>query len=162
MSTRRWPLHPRPGPLESLSSWLERLARPYNLSVDALLAHNLDLGGVAVPALLDHDPPAVLLAALADRTGVELAQLRAMTWGGWVPWLFDKLWVRPHDAQEVFDTYVRQNSVLLAPVRPAAIWCRGGRSGPGRGSPWCRRSTGPARSAPPTRTGARPWCGSCR
>jgi len=84
---RRWPMHPRPGPLESLSSWLERLARLYNLSVKDLLTHNLGLFDLTVPADLDHDPPAMMLTALAERTGVEPAQLKAMTLAGWVPWL---------------------------------------------------------------------------
>lgn len=55
---RRWPLHPPPSPLEALSSWLDRLARLYDLSVKDLLTHNLDLPGLAVPADLDVDPPA--------------------------------------------------------------------------------------------------------
>jgi hypothetical protein len=112
---RRWPLHPQPGPLESLSSWLERTARLYDLPVNDLLAHNLGQLGVAVPQVVDWDPPATMLAALAERTGTDLAQLRAMTMAGWVPWLMDTLYTRPRDAQETFDTYVRQNSVLLAP-----------------------------------------------
>lgn len=112
---RRWPLHPRPGPLESLSSWLNRLARVYDLSAKDLLARNLDLLDLAVPADLDFDPPAAMLAALAQRTGVGHAQLRAMTLAGWEPWLFDTLHLRHWEAQEAFDTYVRANSVLLAP-----------------------------------------------
>jgi hypothetical protein len=56
-----------------------------------------------------------MLVALAERTGVELAQLRAMTLAGWQPWLFDRLWMPQHLAQTTFDTYVRANSVLLAP-----------------------------------------------
>jgi len=46
---RRWPLHPQPGPVESLSSWLDRLGRLYDLSVKDLLNHNLDLPSLAVP-----------------------------------------------------------------------------------------------------------------
>lgn len=111
---RRWPLHPRPGALEALSSWLDRLARIYDLSVHDLLTHNLDLVGVTVPAMLDSDPPAALLAALAERTGLPPARLQAMTLAGQVPWLVDALHT-PLDAQEEFDTYVRANSVLLAP-----------------------------------------------
>lgn len=112
---RRWPPHPQPGPLESLSSWLERLARLYNLTVKDLLTHNLGPLDLTVPCDLDHDPPAAILTALGERTGVALAQLRAMTLAGWMPWLVDTLYVRQWDAQETFDTYVRANSVLLAP-----------------------------------------------
>lgn len=60
---------------------------------------------------LDWDPPAAVLAALAERTGTGLAELRQMTIAGWVPWLLDS---HDNDAgQEGFDTYVRQHSVLL-------------------------------------------------
>jgi TniQ len=111
---RRWPLHPQPGPLESLSSWLERTARLYDLTVKDLLTCNLGQPGVTVPEFIDEDPPAEMLAALAERTGTDLAQLRAMTLAGWVPWLLDTH-TRPREAQEMFDTYVRQDSVLLAP-----------------------------------------------
>lgn len=79
---RRWPLHPQPGPLESLSSWLDRLARPYEIRVADLLTRNLGLVDVAVPDDLDYDPPAAMLAALAEHSGVEVARLRAMTLAG--------------------------------------------------------------------------------
>jgi hypothetical protein len=115
---RRWPLHPQPGVLESLSSWLERLARLYDLSVKDLLTRNLDLVDEN-PRLadLDYETPRRVLAALAERTGVELTRLTSMTLAGWAPWLFDSLSVRAHGEgeQRVFDTYVRANSVLLAP-----------------------------------------------
>lgn len=41
--TPRWPLHPQPGPLEALSSWLTRIADLYHLSVAELLTGNLGL-----------------------------------------------------------------------------------------------------------------------
>ncbi|MEV8479387.1 TniQ family protein [Streptomyces sp. NPDC051173] len=113
-ATRRWPLHPQPAPLEALSSWLNRLAQLYEMPVTDLLKHNLGLVDLAVPADLDVAPPAAMLTALAERTGVPLVQLRSMTLGGWVPWLFDMLPVPLQNAQTVFDTYVRDNSVLLA------------------------------------------------
>ncbi|MEV1248687.1 TniQ family protein [Nonomuraea sp. NPDC050022] len=37
---RRWPLHPPPHPGEALSSWLQRLASRYELTVAQLLTHN--------------------------------------------------------------------------------------------------------------------------
>ncbi|GAA2353747.1 TniQ family protein [Streptomyces violaceusniger] len=113
-TARRWPLHPQPGPLESLSSWLERLARPYEIRVEDLLTRNLGLD-MPVPDDLDYDPPAAMLAALAMRTGVETARLRAMTLAGWEPWLIEGLTAPIEDTQPVFDAYVRDNSVLLAP-----------------------------------------------
>lgn len=112
---RRWVLHPRPGPLESLSSWIERLALLYGLRPDELLTVGLGLAEPVAPEDLDTDPPLQLLAALSARTGVELAHLRSMTLAGWVPWLFDTVDTDALDPQEVFATYVRDNSVLLAP-----------------------------------------------
>ncbi|MGB9281844.1 MAG: hypothetical protein WCB57_17470 [Pseudonocardiaceae bacterium] len=58
-------------------SWLGRLATLYGLSVKDLLTHNLDL--VDARAALwdpDYDPPAGMLAALAERTGVDRARLK--------------------------------------------------------------------------------------
>jgi hypothetical protein len=81
-----------------------------------------------------------MLVALAERTGVELAQLRAMTLGGWVPWLFDTLPLRQWDTQTTFDTYVRENSVLLAPgeagTTQVSRWKRWG-------GPWFPESLAP-------------------
>lgn len=120
---RRWPLHPPPGPLESLSSWLARLARRYGMPVTSLLTHNLGLPALVLPDDLDMDPPAAMLAALAERTGTEQGRLQAMTLAGWVPWLLDTLHVRRDDAQATLEAYVRDNSVLLAPgeARPHAM-----------------------------------------
>jgi hypothetical protein len=130
---RRWPLHPQPGVLESLSSWLERLARLYDLSVKDLLTRNLDLVDVN-PRLwdLDYETAAPVLAALAERTGIEPTRLTRMTLAGWAPWLFDSLSVRAHgeDEQGVFDTYVRANSVLLAPGEAGTHYVD-------RFKPWC-------------------------
>lgn len=114
---RRWPVHQPPGPGEALTSWLARLAALYGMPADQMLRHNL---GEASALLddpragdLDFDPPAAILEALAERTGTELGELRMTTIAGWVPWLADTL--DPCDGQETFDTYVRQDSVLLAP-----------------------------------------------
>lgn len=96
-----------------LSSWLERTARLYDLPVKDLLTHNLGQLDVIVPEEVDWDPPAWMLAALAERAGTGLAQLRAMTLAGWVPWLMDTLHTLQREAQQTFDTYIRQNSVLL-------------------------------------------------
>lgn len=114
---RRWLLHPPPGPLESLSSWVERTARLYDLSAEDLLRHNLGSASFARAARdsmdLDWDPPRGVLDALAERIGLGLDQMLPMTMAGWVPWLMDTL--DPEDGQATFDTYVRQHSVLLRP-----------------------------------------------
>ncbi|MGW7381792.1 hypothetical protein [Streptomyces sp. NPDC054794] len=52
-----------------------------------------------------------MLVSLAEKTGVDLSQLRSKALTGWVPWLFDTLPVGVQDAQLVFDAYVRDNSV---------------------------------------------------
>jgi hypothetical protein len=62
---------------------------------------------------LDFDPPPEILQALADRTGIDLGVMRMTTIAGWMPWLAGTL--EPYDGQEAFDSYVRQDSVLLAP-----------------------------------------------
>ncbi|REH31063.1 TniQ protein [Kutzneria buriramensis] len=112
----RWPVHPLPQPLESLDSWVQRLARAYSMPVRDLMEHNLGGRDAPVYRSLYWDPPAELLAALADRTGVSVARLRIMTLAGWVPWLFDNLGALPPGRHaEAFENYVRANSVLLAP-----------------------------------------------
>lgn len=105
-------MHPRPGVLESMSSWLSRLADMNGAAVKDLIG---DLDLVEVPQDVDIDQPTVMLDALTERTGVPSATLKAMTLSGWVPWLFDDLHPQRGDRQETFDTYVRANSVLLAP-----------------------------------------------
>lgn len=117
MSARRWPLHPPPGAGEALSSWLTRIAESYGLSLEELLRHNL--GAISYEldnrsaGLLDLDPGEGVLVALSERTGVALADLRLMTIAGWVPWLLDTL--ETSEDSTAFETYVWQDSVLLAP-----------------------------------------------
>jgi hypothetical protein len=104
---RLWLLHPQPGPVESLSSWLDRLGRLYDLSVKDLLNRNLDLPSLAVPWDLDYGPPARcsphwrLHRHRTDR-------LRAMTLARWEPWLFDTRYLRPWDAQTKIATARRR------------------------------------------------------
>jgi hypothetical protein len=117
MTAPRWPLHPRPGPAEALSSWLDRTARLYGLTAADLLRPNLGPASFTLAGLgdldLDWDPPREILAALAERTGLGLHELAPMTMAGWVPWLMDTL--DPGDGPAAFGTYVRQHSVLLRP-----------------------------------------------
>jgi hypothetical protein len=100
-----------------MSSWLSRLADLHGVAVEDLLG---DLGFAEVSWDIDIDPPRAMLNALAQRTGVPSATLKAMTLSGWVPWLLDEL--RPPRAgqQDAFDTYVRANPVLLAPGEAGA------------------------------------------
>lgn len=115
--TPRWPLHPAPAPGEALSSWLARTAQVYGYSTMDLLRHNLghtsfDLGQ-RPDGDLDLDPPAGILEALHERTGVPHQRLHEMTIAGWVPWLLDTIQAVPDCS--AFDAYVRTDSVLLAP-----------------------------------------------
>jgi len=110
-------VHPPPGPGEALTSWLGRLAALYGMTAGQMLRHNLGEASALLDdpraADLDFDPPAAILQALAERTGADPGELRMTTIAGWVPWLADTL--DPCVGQEAFDTYVRQDSVLLAP-----------------------------------------------
>ena len=126
--THRWPLHPRPGHGEALSSWLHRLATVYEMGADELVRHDLTPPGA--PALgpirsLDMEVPSELIATLAERTGVPEQRLRRMTVAGWVPWLLDSLQPEPSPGV-AFETYVRQDSVLLTfkerPHREVTNW----------------------------------------
>lgn len=121
---RRWPLHPPPAHGEALSSWLTRVADAYahGLSAADLLRHNLGPASFEIgdrdSGDLDWNPPTAVLAALHERTGVPLGQLRQMTITGWVPWLLDS--IDPADEPSAFTTYVQQDSVLLAPGEAVA------------------------------------------
>ncbi|WP_157255229.1 TniQ family protein [Nonomuraea typhae] len=158
---RRWPLHPKPGVGEALSSWLSRLAALYSLSVLQLLENNAGpasaLARRAFDDGLDWDPPAELLDALAERTGTTVGDLRLMTIAGWVPWLADTLEV--DNGSEAFHTYARQDSVLLpegeAGINAVDRWrpwvpVNRGRPTVGRICPVC--TTDPSRGTPLTAT----------
>jgi hypothetical protein len=105
----RWPLHPFPQPQESLSSWLDRLALSYNLTLDDLLTWGLGVSP-SLPHELDRDPPADLLRALSVQTGVSPARLHKMTLRSYVPWILDTL-----DQQDsaCLDNYGAQYRTLL-------------------------------------------------
>jgi TniQ len=115
----RWPAHPPPGADESLSSWLTRVAEDNGLFLEDLVRYNLgtiefdtsgrDSGG------LDLDPPAAVITAVHERTGVPLDRIRQMTIAGWAPWLLDTM--KATDDPAAFNTFVHQDSVLLAPGR---------------------------------------------
>lgn len=118
--TPRWPLHPAPAEGEALSSWLARIAEAYGMDLSDLLRFGLGLDRAPAPSrrleFLDVDPPEELLSILHERTGVPLSEIRRMTVRGWVPWLLDPPEPEPGSG---FDTYVRQDSVLLtAKERP--------------------------------------------
>jgi hypothetical protein len=107
----RWPLHPAPKEGEALSSWLNRIAACYQMDMRDLLEHELGHNQIDD---LDTAPSNSLLKLLAQRSGVDLDQLRCMSFAGWVPWLLDSLDDRIPVALE---TYAFQLSVLLPRLR---------------------------------------------
>jgi hypothetical protein len=126
MIPRRWPLHPRPVPGESLSSWLGRTAARYGMTAAELLDH--DLGSPGRPlADLDLDPPAALLETLATRTGFPVEEIRALSLVSWVPLLLDGRDPVPGS----YRSYVGEWSVLLPPTAHAPC-------DPGGWRPWLR------------------------
>ncbi|MBB4099628.1 hypothetical protein GGR46_003200 [Sphingomonas kyeonggiensis] len=76
-----------------------------------LLKHDLgyDLGHDQVDDL-DTSPPASLLLKINQRSGIDLDQLRCMSFAGWIPWLLDSL---DDDLPDALRTYALQFSVLL-------------------------------------------------
>ncbi|MFC5200146.1 TniQ family protein [Streptomyces kaempferi] len=99
---QRWPLLPQPGPLESLSSWLNRLADLYEMPVKELLTRNLGLVDLAVPADLDYDPTMTMLHAagtalrlVADGTIIAFGRL-ASTMGPEHRHIYDRDRPAPH------------------------------------------------------------------
>lgn len=92
------------------------------------------------------------MIAVGERACLELHELLPMTMAGWVPWLMDAL--DAETGQEMFDTYVRQHSVLLpvllrpgeaqrnrvsgwlpsVPARPALLACPVCAADPRRGT----------------------------
>ncbi|MEN6451483.1 MAG: TniQ family protein [Thermoguttaceae bacterium] len=111
---QRWPLHPEPQPLEALSSWIKRLAAAYDMTPQNLVCANLGMPTVFTWDSMDRFTPIDVLINLADRTGVDLDQIRAMTLAGWVPWLFDSLADDVVGGVKSFNNYVLADSVLLA------------------------------------------------
>lgn len=105
----RWPLHPRPQLHESLSSWLCRLAKEYNLSVDELLSNTLSTQSLS-SRLIDRDPPDHLIAKLTAYTGLDDRSIRAMTLQVYVPWIIDTL---DNNNSECLKQYATQYRTLL-------------------------------------------------
>lgn len=141
MIPRRWPLHPRPVPGESLSSWLGRIAVRYGMTVADLLDHDLGHPGLP-PAELDIAPPRALLDTLAIRTGFVVAEIRALSLVSWVPLLLDGQDPVPGSYQ----SYVGEWSVLLPPAVSASGatvgWRPWLRPGPLPHVPACRACLG--------------------
>ena len=87
-----------------------RLARTYGLSDAPFQQAALGISPLG-DAALDLGPPPGLIAALAERTGVEPERIRAMTLTGYVPRLLDA--VEP--APDLLGAYVSRFGFLLPP-----------------------------------------------
>jgi hypothetical protein len=107
MSPSRWPLHPHPLDEESILSWLSRIARCYNFTIDDLLKY--DLGYYGDIDALTINIPSELLVLLSDRTGVDKQKIRTLTLESWKPLLFNEIVEQNSD----FESYVHQYSLLL-------------------------------------------------
>lgn len=121
MSQSRWPLHPYPLNEESILSWLSRIARCYNFTVDDLLKY--DLGFYGDSNTLTISVPSELLASLSNRTGVDKQIIRALTLESWKPLLFNDIAQKDSD----FESYVHQYSLLLPLSKrkkylPKSLW----------------------------------------
>lgn len=69
---------------------------------------------------LDIAPSISLLTALSRRSGIEMDQLRCMSFAGWVPWLVDSL---DDKVPAALETYAFQLSVLMPRRRlPKRSW----------------------------------------
>lgn len=80
----RLPLHPRPMPHEALSSWSGRLAAAYDMDPDVFLRTALGIDPAPDDRELDvYAGPPGLAAALAERTGVSVRRIRAMSLAGY-------------------------------------------------------------------------------
>ena len=116
------PIHPQPLPQEALSSWLWRLADAYDMGVGDFAEAALGINGPDIE-LVDFWPSALLIQKLAERTGVAVGRIRAMTMAAYVPYLVDSLAPRG----DIFPAYCCQFGIFENPalrVRPvrAAWW----------------------------------------
>ena len=136
MSQSRWPIHPYPRNEESILSWLSRIARCYNFTVDDLLKY--DLGFHGDTNSLSVSFPSELLASLSNRTGVDKQRIHAMTLESLKPLLF-------HDMEEKnsdFESYVHQYSLLLPLSKRKKHFPKGG------WKPWSPKSLNASKACP--------------
>lgn len=122
MMVQRLPIHPRPLPREALSSWLRRLAAAYDMSAGEFIETALGIKRLDI-SFVDYWPSAALIRKLAERTGVAVSRIRAMTMAVYVPYLLDSLGPRT----DLFSTYCCQfgafeNPALRVRTPPDAGW----------------------------------------
>ena len=107
----RWPLHPQPYPDEALSSWINRLAATYGVDPIKFLGFEFGhLMEIEQLELIDLNPPYRLLEGLAERTGIEISEIRALTAQAYVPLLIDSLTPLP----EYYAEYAYHFNLILS------------------------------------------------
>lgn len=79
MGTGIWPIHPQPLPDELLSSWMIRVARDNGFKVHSFYAAHFGRERQIWTRDIDHHAPVWLLDGLEAHTGLQRAQLEAMT-----------------------------------------------------------------------------------
>jgi hypothetical protein len=111
----RWPLHPKPYANEALSSWINRLAAAYDIDPIAFLGFEFNyLIEREEFELIDLNPPYRLLEGLAERTNIEVSDIRALTAQSYVPLLIDSLAPMPG----YYANYAYQFNLILSRKKP--------------------------------------------
>ena len=112
----RLPLHPRPLPHEALSSWIDRLAEAYGMEADQFLRSAFLVDPPPGHAELDGSGAHGLAAMLAERTGIAVKRVRAMTLAGYAPGLIGA--AKP--SRDVFEAYACRFGWFAPPVHRSA------------------------------------------
>src|ERR1035437_8291056 len=77
MTSRRWPLHPRPSEWEDLQTWVRRIAEAYGVSYDAFHLNALDHTGRGARDL--NQAPDGFIARLSSGAGNSIERLQDMS-----------------------------------------------------------------------------------
>ncbi|WGL59428.1 TniQ family protein [Pigmentibacter sp. JX0631] len=88
---KRFPVWPHPYKLESLSSWIMRIADYYRINVDTLFEIGFLLQKPSSWWDIDVSPSAELLNKISINTGLSLKYLNEMTVAGISPWVIDSI-----------------------------------------------------------------------
>ena len=76
---KRWPLHPKPYPYETLERYVHRLAECYGVHYEHFCRRALCIQGNDSKARRFQEPTPALLRRLSDGTGIPVSQLEQMT-----------------------------------------------------------------------------------
>ncbi len=126
----RFPVCPKPTSLESLTSWLTRIAGYYRISIDDLFLIGFELEKPKSWWDIDAKPSKTLISRIAERTGFESRILNAMTLRSYVPDVLVGL--EPTNKDEVL-RYTHAFSILGKEPHKARF-----DDGPATSQPWMR------------------------